>query len=252
MKGLIYIAMLALLVGCSKTKHFDGPNYYQDGFESYTEYDDLLVNDDSLWSFTQLTKAENTISIDSTFSYAGNKSLKFSDKGSNGDLSKCSIAKQNMAFWDGEWVRMKAMYYLADTAALNWLFLMDIEEQAAISAGPGMRLALVDNQLRVEHKFLESDLTQSAGQEVEFPRDQWVEVVWEILLSHKEEGKVRLYQDGQLIIEADQRNTLPQDILYFQQGTKGMYSSFEIGITANPTDTDLLLWMDDVSIEMIH
>ncbi len=248
---ILFVAII--FTGCNKEKFFDGPDFFQDDIESYSILSDLLLPNDQYWSFTQLTRAENNITIDTTKVHSGNKSLKFVAKKSDNDgASKSSIAKQNMAFWDGETVRMSAWYFIEGTNALDWLFLMDLEEQAAIGAGPGMRLALVDNKLRVEYKFNEKDITQQTGQEIDFPRNQWVQVVWEVTLSQKNKGAVRLWQNGQLIIDSKNNRTLPKDILYFQQGTKGMYSSCEIGITANSKDNNLTIWVDDIKFEKLN
>jgi hypothetical protein len=201
----------------------------------------------------QLTNDENNITVDTGRVHTGNKSLKFvAQKSDPNSASKCSIAKQNMAFWDGETIRVSAWYYIEGTQSLDWLFLFDLEEQTAIGAGPGVRLALVDNQLRMEYKFYENDIVQNAGQEVDFPRNQWVEVIWEVKLSQKKEGTVKLWQDGQLIIDSKDNRTLPDDILYSLQGTKGMYSSVEIGITANSKENDLTMWVDDVRFERVE
>lgn len=246
----ISIFFIVLFAGCSKEKYFDGPNYYQDGFESYAEKADMLLPDDVLWSYTQITKAENSISIDTTNAHSGNNSLKFvAAKSTEGALSKCSIVKQNMAFWEGETMRVSAWYYLEGTQDAEWLFLFDLEEQVPVGAGPGMRLALVNNQLRVEYKFYEKDILQTPGQEIDLPRNQWVELIWEVKLSQKHKGSVKLWQEGQLIINSQNNRTLPKDILYSLQGTKGMYSSIEIGITANSRDSDLSVWVDDVIFE---
>lgn len=248
--GIFFIVLFA---GCNKEKYFDGPNYYQDGFESYAEKADMLLPDDLFWSFTQITKSENSIAIDTTKAHSGNNSLKFkAAKSTEEALSKCSIAKQNMAFWEGETMRVSAWYYLEGTQNAEWLFLFDLEEQAPVGAGPGMRLALVKNQLRVEYKFNEKDILQTAGQEVNFPRNQWVELIWEVKLSQKNKGTVKLWQDGTLIIDTHNNRTLPKDILYSLQGTKGMYSSIEIGITANSRDNDLRVWVDDIIFEKIN
>lgn len=249
MKHTILIGCLGilLLLGCQKKDFFAGPNFFQDDFENYSSLNDLLIPNDPLWSFTQLTRTDNEIRVDSTKAHTGNKSLKFfAQKSDREGASKSSIAKQNMAFWEGETIRLSAWYFIEGTQSLDWLFLMDIEEQTAIGAGPGMRLALVDNKLRVEHKFFEKDLVQTPENEIDFPRNQWVEIVWEIKLSQKNKGNVRLWQNGQLIINSNNNTTLPKDFLYSQQGTKGMYSSCEIGITANSKDNDLGIWVDDI------
>jgi hypothetical protein len=252
-KVLIILIGTMMVIGCKKEVYFDGPDFFQDGFESYSTLSDLLLPDDQLWSFTQLTRVENQITIDTTKVHSGNKSLKFvAQRSDNEGSSKSSIAKQNMAFWEGETVRMSAWYFIEGTNSLEWLFLMDMEEQTAIGAGPGMRLALVDNKLRVEHKFNEKDITQPSGQEIDFPRNQWVEIVWEVKLARGNKGAVRLWQNGQLIIESQNNTTLPKDFLYFQQGTKGMYSSCEVGITSNSKDNNLTIWADDIKFERVN
>ena len=254
MKNRIFIIMsLLLLLACEKKKVFDGPDFFQDNFETYFSLSDLLPDDDKLWSFTQLTKQGNTITVDSTHVHSGSKSLKFvALKSDNNAVSKCSIAKQNMAFWDGETIRLSAWYYIEATDTLHWLFLLDLEEQIAVGASPGIRLAVVNNKLRVNYKFDERDVLQVPGQEIDFPRNQWVEVVWEVKLSQKHKGSIKLWQDGKLIIDSQKNRTLPKDILYFSQGTKGMYSSIEIGITANSQDKDLSIWVDDVKFEKVE
>ena len=241
MKKLLTVILgITLLSSCNKKKFFDGPNFFKDDFENYSSLNDLLLDDDVFWSFTQQTRDGNNISVDTTLAHSGNKSLKFVAKKSDDDgASKSSIAKQHMAFWEGETVRMSASYFIDGTNPLEWLFLMDLEEQTAVGAGPGMRLALVDNKLRVEHKFNEKDILQPEGAEIDLPRNEWVTLAWEIKLSRKNKGTVKLWQNGQLIINSEKNRTLPKDFLYFQQGTKGMYSSCEIGITANSKDSRL-------------
>lgn len=240
----------ASLLGCNKKKFFDGPNSFTDDFESYTTLEDLLPDGDSLWSFTQITLENNSITVDSSFAHTGSKCLKFIGNGSEGDLlSKCSIAKQKMAFWEDETVYYSVWYYLEGGSEADWLFLVDLEEQIQIGAGPGMRIAIVgDSALLVEHKYPEPNIEQAPDDVLVFPRDQWVHIEFEALLSQKKKGYVKVWQDGQLIIEQNDWQTLPKDILTAMQGTKGMYSSFEIGLTANSGPNQHVLYVDDVEI----
>ncbi|HAA11070.1 MAG TPA: hypothetical protein DCE41_04960 [Cytophagales bacterium] len=254
MKQLSLCLLFILMAqGCQPVFRLSGPNFFEDGFEDATRFDELFLPKDILWSFTQQTRSSNTITLDSTFAHSGNQSLRFEAQASSeSTVSKCSLAKQNMAFLAGETVRISARYFLEGNQPAEWLFLLDLEEQVPIGAGPGVRLALVNNQLRMEYKFLEPDVIQSEGTEIDFPRNQWVELVWEVMLSQAEEGTVRLWQDDQLILNQENIATLPKDILYFQQGTKEMYTSIEIGITANTRDHDLTLWVDDFRIETVE
>lgn len=248
MKTISFLCLVLLLSSCKVEKYFDGPDTYRDGFESYTESEDLLGEDK--WSFFQITNDNNSIELDSSRAHSGNLSLRFSAQKSTDELlSKCSVVKQKMSFWQGETVYASFWYWIEGDAAANWLFLFDIEEQAHIGAGPGMRLANVgtDNHIWVEHKYLvPNDLQQETP--IPLPRNQWVHLEFEALLSKKKEGYVRAWQDGQLIISQNDWKTLPTDILYSQMGTKGMYSSIEFGITANTYDSDMVLYLDDVEV----
>jgi hypothetical protein len=250
-KHIVILAIgLVFILGCNKKKLFDGPNSYSDDFEAYTSFSELTTEDNIYWSYTQETKSGNLITLDTTHAHSGQQSLKFvAQPSDDGGASKASLAKQKMAFWQNETMRLEAWYYLEGTEELTWLFLMDIEEQSAIGAGPGMRLALVENALRVEYKFNEDDILQTDP--IQFPRDQWVKVTWELNLSQSKKGSVKLWQNDTLIIDQGSVKTLPTDILYFQQGTKGMYSSCEIGITANSSTANTTLWVDDFSVFVV-
>ena len=260
-KIIILFVFGTLIISCNKEKFFDGPDFFEDDFENYSALEDLLSDEDENWSFTQLTNENNIILVDTSKFHSGNRSLKFiAARSTNELLSKCTIAKQRcdrvaQGVIDAATemhVHVPIVVRLEGTNALDWLFLFDLEEQTAIGAGPGMRLALVNNQLLVEYKFYESSILQPIGQEIDFPRNEWVEIVWEVKLSQKNEGTVKLWQNGILIIDTKNNRTLPKDLLYSQQGTKGMYSSVEIGITANSKDNDLTIWVDDILFKKVE
>ncbi len=251
-KFLSFLALSILLISCSKKKLFDGPNTYQDDFEAYFFKEDLIDGNDEFWSFFQLTNTENTISIDTSITHSGNASVRFFAKRSTDELlSKCSINKQFMAFWEKETVVIEFWCYLADTNACEWLFLFDLEEKVPIGAGPGMRLALVDDKIALEHKYPNPNVFQD-GAGIEFPRNEWVKIRFESLLSRKKKGTVRVWQNDQLILSKENWKTLPKDIIYAQQGTKGMYNQIEFGITANSKDADHLMYLDDINVYTIQ
>jgi len=254
MKTNFLIFATLLLFSCNKKKFFDGPDSYTDNFESYLSADSLIDGANQKWSFFQITYAENSVSIDTTIFHSGGKSLRsVAGKTIDGDgVSKASINKHKMAFWEKDIVVIDAWYYIEGNDNAQWLFLIDLEEQSAIGAGPGMRLALVDNALRVEYKYNNPDVVQASGQEKQFPRNQWVNLRLEIKLSQKKKGYVKVWQDGILILDKDKEITLPDDILYFQQGTKGMYSSIEFGVTANTVDNSMTVFVDDISVSKIN
>lgn len=249
---LLLLACALLLLGCNKKKFFAGPNSFSDDFENYASFDELLVEDDIRWSATQQTYEANTISLSSEQAHSGTTSLKFDAVISTEDkLSKCSLFKHKMAFFEGETVRSTIWYYIEGEQELDWLFLMDLEEQTAIGAGPGMRVANVGsgNYGTVEFKFKSGNLYQETHS---FPRNEWFKITLETYLSQKKKGAVRLYLNDELIIEEKNTKTLPKDIIYNLQGTKGMYSSIEIGITANSFSNGAVIYADDFSIEVIN
>lgn len=251
MKKLFAIALLlGLLSACNTREIFEGPDSYADDFEAYAKIEDLVDGEDVRWSFFQNTEDQNSIAVDSTRAHSGQKSIRCAstDATRPEGVSKASINKQFMAFWEGEVVHVRFWIYVEGEAPADWLFIFDLEEKTNIGAGPGMRLALVDNHLALEHKYPNPNIFQPEDEALDFPRDQWVEVQFETLLSQKEEGYVRVWQDGQLVIEQENWQTLPRDILYFQQGTKGMYSQVEFGLTAISTQLPVVLYVDDVEV----
>ena len=157
-----------------------------------------------------------------------------------------------MAFYEGDIVHVEMWYYIEGTQNAEWLFLFDIEEQAAIGAGPGIRLAMVEDEIVVEHKYFNPNIFQIEGSEKKVPRNEWFKITFEAELSQKEKGYIKVWQNDTLIIEQQNWRTLPKDALYFQQGTKGMYSSIEFGLTANSKDNPLIIYLDDVSIKKLN
>ncbi|MEL6696676.1 MAG: hypothetical protein AAFP89_10560 [Bacteroidota bacterium] len=245
------IALLFFFISaCDKKSIFDGPDAYDDGFESYQSIEAIIDGDDENWSFFQQTLPENNIRLDTTIVHSGKQSIKFVGSQTIDKLSKASINKQHMAFWEGEIVSVDFWLYIVGNDPLEWLFLFDIEEQTAIGAGPGMRLALVEGKILLEHKYGNPNVAQE-GDGIRFPRDQWVNVRFESLLSQRKQGYVKIYQDEVLIIDQQDWRTLPSDFLYARQGTQGRYSQIEFGVTANPSEHEAILYVDDVSVEVV-
>ena len=156
-----------------------------------------------------------------------------------------------MAFWEDEVVAVEVWYYIHRNAPAEWLFLFVLEEKIPIGAGPGIRLALVDEELTVEHKFPNPNIYQNDATAIKFPRDEWVKVNFEALLSKKEDGYIKVWQNDVLIIEQMDWQTLPKDILYFNLGTKAMYNQIEFGATANGSDSPVTVNVDDVRVEVL-
>lgn len=243
-----FLFLMLIFISCNKRERFAGPNSYSDGFETYNSKEDLIDGNNELWSFFQLTDAENSITIDTSVVHSGNKSVRFYGvAGDANNTKKCSINKQFMAFWEGETVKVDFWCYLEGNEDIDWLFIFDLEEKVPVGAGPGMRLAIVENKLLLEHKYPQPNVEQE-GSGILFPRDQWVHIEFETKLERKDKGYVIVRQDGVEILKVANWQTLPKDLLYANQGTKGMYNQIEFGLTANSDDNDHVMYVDDVNV----
>ena len=210
-------------------------------------WDDLFTEDGTGWSDSQQTKDNNGLAIDS-FAHTGQQALKcIADPTADG-ASKSSLFQNDMAFYEGSIVEFSAWYYLDETEDRPYLFIMDLEESAPISAGPGIRIATEpDGGLFLERKkMIENDIYQSPDTYTTFPKQEWVQVTLRVKLSQKKQGWIQLYQNSQLLIEANNVRTLPKDFLYAIQGTAGLYTNIEVGITANSPEGPTTLFVDDV------
>jgi hypothetical protein len=245
---LLAFAALMCATGCQKEKVFDGVTQFTEGFEGVSTVDSLLTAEEDGWAATQVTILGNSVIIDTAIVHSGAHSLRCGADRSGEVVSKASIFKNDFALWEGDVIQVSAWYYVGDTIIGDWLFIMDLEESTPIGAGPGTRLAIVDGALALEHKYFQPSIFQPEATRVPFPTDRWVKVSLLLELSQQDKGRVRVYQDGQLVISADDWQTLPKDFLYNQQGTIGRYTNVEVGATANSSETGVIMWVDDVEV----
>ena len=245
-----FLLIIVVLSSCNKEKLFDGKNSIYENFESINDVDDLFQNEN--WEYYQQTEPNSYIELNNQNPHSGTNCLKiFAAKGI---ISKSDIANNKMAYWENDTVQMSAWFYIEDTNKLNYLFLFDIEEAVAIGAGPGIRVAIDDEgYLLIErNKYGEKTLRQADDRKIKFPRNQWVHLKLEIDLQQKDEGYIKLWQNDTLLINVENTQTLPKDKLYFIQGTKGMYQSVQIGVTATTSDFDVTMYIDDIEIKKIN
>lgn len=251
MKIYSLLILFSLLVTSCKIDSSDEPSHFSDSFDNAQTITDLFPDDESQWSYTQITREANDLDVDTAFGNYASGSVHFvASPSDNEGASKCSINKQFMAFREGQVFHMSAWFFIGGSEKRDYLFIFDLEEKAIIGAGPGMRLALIGNDgwLEVEHKYNMPNIKQREGYEISFPRNEWVHVEMETLLSKKDNGYVKVWQNSTLILDQDNWQTLPRDLLYFQQGTKGEYDSVEFGITANSHDGNTEMWVDDIEV----
>lgn len=241
---------------CLKGLLPEGQPSLEEDFEAYQTVEELFSGPDAKWVFFQQSQANNQISLDTTQARSGRQCLKiYAEESIDGEASKSDLANNDMDFREGDIVYLSAWFFIEGTADLTDLFLIDIEEDIQIGAGPGMRLQLeaAEGYLKLERgKMLEQNISQVNGSEIPFPRNQWVQIEMETKLSRKKDGYIKVSQNQNLVLNAREVRTLPVDRLSLLQGTSGRYSSIQIGITANSPQNSATIYLDDMIIEKIN
>ena len=101
---------------------------------------------------------------------------------------------------------------------------------------PGIRLFVQREKFAtLELKF--ADKPMYSQLEVPLPRQKWFNLKGHLYLSNKDDGIIEMWQDGVKILSTTGK-TLPTH--------NSFYNSLEIGITASPRETTMLL--DDVIV----
>lgn len=255
MKKILLLFLLPFIAGCYKEKRDYLRNAitdFSEGFETYTSVSEFIGTD--IWNGSQLTISGNELSIDTTIVHSGSKSLKCSATTTQGDVvSKAGILKNNFGYDEGEVFYFECWYHLETTQPRD-IFIADFEEPAVISSSPGFRLMLNENgALCVERKKMtKPTLQQTVEQPRIFPLQQWVRIQLEVKLSQRNKGYIKLWQNGELILDHDKTQTMPRDMIYVTQGTSGLFRQAEIGLTANSSGAPALLYVDDFVMKKIR
>lgn len=240
--------LIFALLSCSKDD--TGSAGFADDFESYSSA--LQLFEQTNWSYFEQTYSENTVAIVSDTVHSGQKAVRlFSRMGDPKTVSKADLASHDFVlFRTNDIIHVSFYAMIIGSQSIDKLFILDIEDAAAISSGPGIRLLLdPDNALVLErHKLNYSNISQDAQTKVPFPRNQWVKIEFECKLSPHKKGYVKLWQNDQLLIERAKIITLPSDILYVTQGTHRYYRNVEVGITANNSGSAVRMFLDDFHV----
>jgi len=277
MKKLILAVLILSLYSCSNEDESMNPEIkngiefiFEDGFET-TSNDllELFPNDGSRWSNLQQVDPENgvnEIEIETTTFSEGNNALRIFAAASDNTLSKADIEKGGFEAPEGASVRISANFYIASIDNLENLLLIDLEccscwdPTVPDNQCPGIRLMMKDNDhLSIERgKILGSTMLQT---EIAFPRNEWVNVIWELKLSQNDDGLNKLLINNQEVI-SDSGINMPNANLFqaefasygidFELQDPLFYERFQIGATANQTPTDIELFIDDVTFQIFE
>ncbi len=117
--------------------------------------------------------------------------------------AKASIESELVHFVRGDVVKLGAWYRVVEGQPYG---LLDLES-AIIDLAPGPRILLEGDHLEIELKFGEKPRYKQASPKP-FPLGPWVRVEVEYRLEPDATGEIRLWQDGELIIDAKGRRCL--------------------------------------------
>jgi len=260
MKKLILAVLILSLYSCSNEDESMNPEIengigfiFEDGFETTNNnLLELFPNDGSRWSNLQQVDPEtgvNEIEIETTTFSEGKNALRIFAAASDNTLSKADIEKGGFEATEGASVRISANFYIASIDNLENLLLIDLEccscwdPAVPDNQCPGIRLMMKDNDhLSIERgKILGSTMLQT---EIAFPRNEWVNVIWELKLSQNDDGLNKLLINNQEVISESGINMPNASLFQAEFASYGIdfelqdplfYERFQIGATANQT-----------------
>lgn len=241
---------------------------FEDGFETENNsVNELFLSNGSRWSSIQQsdpTNATNEISISDINFSEGQNSLRLFAFQSDNSLSKMDIEKNGFSAFANDKVIIKADFFIGNTANIENLLLIDLECCSCWDSTanvenqcPGIRLQMSGGNdfLSIERgKIAESTIEQTSFQ---FPRNEWVTVQWEMILSNNNNGMNKLLINGTEVLNSSGtnmpnaqtfRDIFAQEGIDFTLQEPTFYERVQIGATANPTTEDIELFVDDFSI----
>ncbi|MGB3779659.1 MAG: heparin lyase I family protein [Tunicatimonas sp.] len=266
------LLLLFVITSCSKGDNIISDSeidyLFEDGFETQeNNLTELFPNDGSRWTNIQQVNPDNgesKIEIESNTVFEGVNSLRVYAKASDNTLSKADIEQGGFNAPEGSTVRIEANFFIASTENIENLLLVDLEccscwdPSIPNNQCPGIRLMMKSNDfLSIERgKMLGSTIFQT---DIAFPRNEWVNIIWEMKLSQNNDGINKLLINKQEVISEISMN-MPNANLFEAEFAKNgidfklqqplFYERFQIGATANPTQYEIEIFVDGVKLEI--
>lgn len=275
MKLLVHtVVLLLLFASCKKdeeenTPGSSGPKYtFYDSFEEPgPDGEDLFPEDGSRWTNLQIVSPDgetNTWFPTTNQAVTGDYSVYFEAAASGSPLSKMCIEKNGLEIREGDRVTIEARFFIASTAILEGLHLIDLEScncwdpNVPNNQCPGVRVMLGggnDFPTIERGKISQPNYFQNS---VQIPRFAWFRLKWVMDLSPNDsEGFNQLYLNDDVLISSSGMNMPNAEIFanIFEDAGQTfvlqepvVYHRIQVGATANPTSYDIPLYVDDVRI----
>jgi len=177
---------------------------------------------------------DNRMDLDTKIVHSGKKALRFYSvkPGIGMKTTKSLVEKKWLCFAKGDHIWFSAWYYIKKGMPST---LFDFETRR-FSGGPGIRLFVRRQKYAsMELKFADKPVYDQL--KVPLPRQKWFNLKLHLVLSNHEDGVIELWQDGVKILSTRGRTLPTHDTIY---------DSMQVGITATPRETVMLI--DDVKV----
>ncbi|MFN2590677.1 MAG: hypothetical protein ABR518_07890 [Actinomycetota bacterium] len=240
-RRLWFVGLLAVMTVLALPSPASAVPAFADGFENAASVSELLRPD--RWSYVQRTHQGSDIRLSTEHVHSGAQAIRFFGPASahSPTLTKADIGKNGITFLLGQTVEVDAWFYFESAPDLNDIFLIDAECGGCGVQSPGARVMLAHGHPVVERGELGpfNTITQN---EVRVPLQRWFRLTYRLKLGLGPLGHVKLWVDGLKVI--DRAGTT-----VFAGG--GFVDNFQVGLTANPSTGDAVLFVDDVTINRI-
>ncbi len=275
----LFVLFIFAFISCDKEeKNTEEPIkqtfIFKDGFETENnQINELFTIDGERWTTIQQTNptnATNKITISSSTFTEGKNAIRFLSNKSDSQLSKIDIEKNGLQIVEGDKVTITANFYIVGTDSIENLLLIDLEccscwdptvgdNYGAENQCPGIRLMMSggNDYLSIERGKISGTTIQQTN--FAFPRDQWVTVEWEMVMSTTNTGTNKLRINQTQVINQPGMNMPNAQVFkdaFIEEGINFSlqepvsYERVQIGATANPTANNVELFVDDFSIKI--
>lgn len=277
----IVLSVNLLFISCSETSTIEDEMVtetpipqsfsFYDGFEGVAgDFNALFPQNGSRWSNVQWVNPadkENSIGLTNEIATEGQYALSLFSVASDETLSKIDLEKGGLTIVEGQTVAITADFYIASDENLEGLVLLDLEccecwdPNVPDNQCPGVRLMLSGGNDFLSIERGKIGLETLVQNQVALPRNEWAEVRWVMNLSPNTNGSNELYINGQLVIDEADSNmpnagifeqVFEEEGINFELQTPVRYERVQVGATANPTTTDVQIYVDDFSLQVMN
>lgn len=247
----------------------DGPKYtFYDSFEAPgPNGEELFPDDGSRWTNLQIVSpagATNTWFPTTNEVVTGDHSLYCEAAASGSPLSKMCIEKNGLEIREGDRVTIEARFFIASTAILEGLHLIDLEScncwdpNVPNNQCPGVRVMLGGGNDFPTIERGKIDQPNYFQNSIQIPRFSWFKLTWIMDLSpYDSQGYNQLILNDDVCVSAPGMNMPNAEVFAqifadvgqtFVLQEPVVYHRVQVGATANPTSDDVPLYVDDVRI----